>query len=332
MENCEAEQIGRNECEFDFIETHRKALKIAIKGLGKITSMECIVKICANICCVITAFFDIRPSNPVPLLYSICIKTIKFVKNLNFICWHEEVRVDVPQLPYIFLNMLQKVLSQLAVFSTNAVNNNLVKRGDNGLNLVVPLVVKIAKFVLRFFDKKDNHILEGSVPDSIPNFTPQDLNPKHQSALNIAAAVGDGAGKIKPDSSPPGTLACKRTSKKQKFKTAAKAKDFTKAGLFCCKEGTAILELFPGDLLKKYCSFFCFHNKKCIKPRQTCDFEHVGRWDKIPADDQTKILVHCNSTCGAKVWHNAETFTKHRAEVPDEFAYLLGDAKDAKSV
>jgi hypothetical protein len=99
VENREAEQIARNEHEFNFIETHHKALKTTIKGLGKITSMECIVKICANICCVITAFFDIRPSNPVPLLYSICIKTIKFVKNLDFIHWHVEVCGDVPQLP-----------------------------------------------------------------------------------------------------------------------------------------------------------------------------------------------------------------------------------------
>ncbi len=138
----------------------------------------------------------------------------------------------------------------------------------------------------------DNHILEGSVPDSAPNFTPRDSNPKHQSALNITAAVGDGAEKIKPDSSPPGTPACKRTSKKQKVKTAAGVKDFTKAGLFYCKERTAISELFPGNLSKKYCSFFCFHDKKCTKPRQTCNFEHVGRWDKITGrrPDQNPML------------------------------------------
>jgi hypothetical protein len=52
----EAEQIAKNKRKFDFIESHRKALKTMIKGLGKITSMECIVKICANVCCVITAF------------------------------------------------------------------------------------------------------------------------------------------------------------------------------------------------------------------------------------------------------------------------------------
>jgi hypothetical protein len=67
----EAEQIAKNECEFDFIESHRKALKTTIEGLGKITSMDCIVKICANVCCVIIALFDIQPGNPVPLLVNV---------------------------------------------------------------------------------------------------------------------------------------------------------------------------------------------------------------------------------------------------------------------
>jgi hypothetical protein len=313
----EAEQIAKNKREFDFIETHHKVLKTTIEGLGKITSMDCIVKICANVCCVITAFFNIRPGNPVR--------------------WHAEARGDVPQLPYIFLNMLHKVLTQLAVFSTNAVNNNLVEHGDNGSKLVVTPVTNIVKFASRFFDKMDNHILEGSVPDSVPNFTPRDANPKHQAMSVTAATIGtttvsNGAGKLKPKALPPETPARERTSNKQKLKPAAGARDFTKAGLFCCKEGTPILELFPADLSKKYCSFFCFHDKKCTKPNQACDFDHTGRWDKIPVDDQANILAHCHATHGAKVWLNAETFTKHKATVPDDFVYLLGDAKGAKRV
>jgi hypothetical protein len=67
---------------------HRKILKTTIKGLGMISGMECVVKICANVCCVVTAFFDIDGSNPVPLLYSVCIKTIEIVKSLDFIQWH----------------------------------------------------------------------------------------------------------------------------------------------------------------------------------------------------------------------------------------------------
>jgi len=87
----EAEQIAMNEREFDFIESRRKALKTTIEGLGKITSMDCIVKICADVCCVITALFDIQSGNPVPLLYQVSIKMIGFIKHLDFIRWHADV-------------------------------------------------------------------------------------------------------------------------------------------------------------------------------------------------------------------------------------------------
>ena len=124
----EAEQHAKNEREFDFVEMHCKILKTTIEGLGMISGMECVVKICANVCCVVTAFVDIDGSNPVPLLYSVCIKTIDFVKSLDFIQWHAIVRARVPQLPFIYLNMLQQVLSQLAIYSTNTVDIGLVER------------------------------------------------------------------------------------------------------------------------------------------------------------------------------------------------------------
>ena len=102
----DAKQVARNKREFDFVESHCKAIKTTIEGLGKIQNMECIVKICANICYVTTAIFDIWAGNPIPLLYSVCIKTIEVIKHPDFIKWHIEVRKKVPQLPYIFLNML----------------------------------------------------------------------------------------------------------------------------------------------------------------------------------------------------------------------------------
>ncbi len=80
---CNAEQVAKNKREFDFVESHCKALKTAIKGLGKISNMYCIVKVCANICCVITALFDIWTWNPVPLLYFVCIKTIEVITHPN---------------------------------------------------------------------------------------------------------------------------------------------------------------------------------------------------------------------------------------------------------
>ena len=223
--------------------------------------------------------------------------------------------------------MLRKVLSQLASFSTNSVNNSLIEHGDNGSKLKVDLVVKIVKFVTRFFANIDNNIMEGTVPDSVPNFTPRDANPKIRNA--VAPVTEIAALKVKPDASPPGTPARKRVGKKQKVKPANK--DFTKAGLFRCKEGTPIAELFPTDLSKKLCSFFSFHDKKCSKPNQACDFEHIGKWDKIPVADQTKILEHCHATRGNKVWLDAETFAKHRITVPEKFTYLLGDSFGPKS-
>jgi hypothetical protein len=177
--SCEAKQVAKNEQEFDFIDAHCKALKITIKGLGKITSMDCIVKICANVCCIITALFDICPGNPVPLLYEICIKTIGFVKYLDFIRWYKDVRESIPQLQYIIIKMLHQVLAQLASFSTNLVNNNLIKYGDNGTKLIIAPVQKIVKYAARFFDRMNNHVLKGTFPDSFPKFTPRDANPRY---------------------------------------------------------------------------------------------------------------------------------------------------------
>jgi hypothetical protein len=69
---CEAKQLAQNECVFDIIEAHQKTLKSVIEGLGKITSMDCIVKISSNVCCIIMALFDIQPCSPV-LVLCVCV-------------------------------------------------------------------------------------------------------------------------------------------------------------------------------------------------------------------------------------------------------------------
>jgi hypothetical protein len=131
--------------------------------------------------------------------------------------------------------MLQQVLSQLAIYSTNTVNINLVKRGDNRANISTVQLLKIAKLVARFFKQMENHFLEGSYPNTVPAFTPRDAHPNHKVPSVIAATnvkEHPAAEKTKMDISPPGTPACKRTSKQQKLKPGAGSKDFTKAGLF----------------------------------------------------------------------------------------------------
>jgi hypothetical protein len=95
--------------------------------------------------------------------------------------------------------MLHKVLSQLVSFSTNLVNNSLVKHGNNGAKLTITLVLKTVKFVSRFFNSIENHIMEGSFPDSIPTFTPHDMNPKLLQAVNVVAPINKIAAlKVKP--------------------------------------------------------------------------------------------------------------------------------------
>ncbi len=69
------------------------------------------------------------------------------MKSLNFIQWHAIVHARVLQLPFIFLDMLQQVLSQLVIYSTNIVNIDLVEHGDIGANVSTVQLLKIAKLV-----------------------------------------------------------------------------------------------------------------------------------------------------------------------------------------
>jgi hypothetical protein len=83
--------------------------------------------------------------------------------------------------------MLQQVLSQLVIYSTNTVNINLVEHGDNGANISTVQLLKIGKLIARFFERMENHILEGSYPDTVPAFTLKDANPNHEVPSVIAA-------------------------------------------------------------------------------------------------------------------------------------------------
>ncbi len=283
--HCEAEQLAKNKREYDFVDTHCRVLKTTIKGLGMIPGMECIIKICTNVCCIVPALFDIDGSNPVLLLYSVCIKTINFVKSLDFIQWHVIVHACVPQLPFIFKTGFSRFYHNWQTYSTNTVKINLVEHGDNRGNISTVQLLKIEKLVAHFFEQMENHILEGSYPDTVPAFTPRDANPNHKVPSMIAATnikERPAAEKTKMDVSPPGTPACKRTYKRQKLKPGAGSKDFMKEGLFCCKEGTPIAELFPSNLLKRYCSFFCFYNKKMLQAKAVLQLQACWQVEKDP--------------------------------------------------
>ena len=92
----------------------------------------------------------------------------------------------------------------------------MVKHGDDGSKLTIILVTKIVKFIRRFFSNMENHIMEGSVPDSVPNFTPRDSNPKLLQTVNIVVTPYAKVStlKAKPETSPLSTSAREHTGKK----------------------------------------------------------------------------------------------------------------------
>jgi hypothetical protein len=104
------------------------------------------------------------------------------------------------------------------------VNIGLVERGDSGAKINIVLPSKITKLVACFFGRMENHILEGSFPDTVPTCTPRDANPSIQKGTANATLTPRVAGTIveksKADASPPGTLARDRTSKKKNSKKA----------------------------------------------------------------------------------------------------------------
>jgi hypothetical protein len=64
---------------------------------------------------------------------------------------------------------------------------------------------------------------------------------------------------------------------------------------------------------------------------QSCELDHVGRLDRVPPEDQKKILEHCHASKGKKVWLDADIFAKHNIIIPKKFIYLLGDVRGPKS-
>ena len=53
------------------------------------------------------------------------------------------------------------------------------------------------------------------------------------------------------------------------------------------------------------------------------------KWDTIKPDDQVKILKHFSDTGNG--WLDSETFKKHKTEIPESYAFLLGDANGPKT-
>ena len=80
-------------------EAHRTKAKTTIEGLGKIESMQCIVRIAANVCGFVRAFFDVEKGMQ-PFIYQLCIKTIDCITQQEFTRWYNANKSRMPHLPY----------------------------------------------------------------------------------------------------------------------------------------------------------------------------------------------------------------------------------------
>ncbi len=110
----------------------------------------------------------------------------------------------------------------------------------------------------------ENHILEGSYPDTVPAFTPRDANPNHKvSSIIVATNLEErpAAKKTKMDVSPPGIPACKRTSKRHKLKLGASIKDFTKWAYFVARKEHRLWSFSPPTSQRSIALSFVFTTK-----------------------------------------------------------------------
>ncbi len=215
---------------------------------------------------------------------------------------------------------MQHVFAQQAKFSCSTINTNKVEINGRAAVLETKLIEQTTKYIARFFKKMNNHIAENSTPDGIPRFTPANCKPGVVGHIADAPSKASGESKKKkPEDSPPGTPT---KGKKAKLKPTGNV-DQLKKGMFHAKPGVSLNDLFPADLEKVPCAFFCFQGKKCTKPKASCGRLYVMSFNNVEPGDKEKILKHFNATSNA--WLDAETFQRHKIEVLLEYSHLLGD-------
>ena len=318
-----SEENACNEWALEMSKAHRTKAKTTIEGLGKIESMQCIVRIAANVCGFVRAFFDVEKGMQ-PFIYQLCIRTIDYITQQELTRWYNANKSRMPHLPYFFLNMLQHFFAQQAKFSANSLNTNKVEHGDNGSTLITKVLDQTVKYSVRFFKRISDHIAEDTVPSSIPRFTPAHAHPSNKiSTITTSigmATIGQDYTKKMPDASPPGTPSKERLNKKARggLKPTG-GTDQNKLGLFHSKEGIKPKDLFPSDLESTPCAFFCFQNKKCTRPRYLCPRPHNVKWDAIKPDNQAKILKHFSDMGNG--WLDAETFNNFKIEIPQKLCF-----------
>jgi hypothetical protein len=70
----------------------------------------------------------------------------------------------------LFMAKIHQFFQNLALFSQNSINTNLVEHGATGNELNISNVVIAVKFAVKFWKKMNDHIEDDTIPKEIPSF------------------------------------------------------------------------------------------------------------------------------------------------------------------
>ncbi len=223
-------------------------------------------------------------------------------------------------LPMLFMAKLHQFFQNLALFSQNCVNTNLVEHSTTGDELDIRNVSIVVKFAAMFWKKVNDHIKDDTIPKVIPSFAcamfvepasgivapaPVAVN---KSTTTSTASIGAKGKKYGNEPS----------KKKQKWETSNKS---LKMGLFHMEIGATMATALPekGKLKEDICMDFCCHDKKCNFPHLLCrNGKHYTTWKNVPNKDKAVLLTHMDKK--KKMWLNAKTFARHKVTIAPKFS------------
>ncbi len=297
-------------------DSHCTKGKTVIEGIGRVSSMSDVVKVCANFCAIMCAIVDIEQRKP--FLYSFMIKMILVIQHPNFQCWSANNKESLMHLHFNFMQKLHQVFIKLASFTSNSKNTHAIKHNGEHPTFYLKDINSAVKLASTFFEKmQDNIVNESATGLDVPAFahvTP--ISPvwgKHPHAN-----IGD-------DSTNHRTNQDVNTGGLKKPKKECLPR--TNLGLFHANPGSD-QGLFPRLKGKPPCNNFCVQGRVCDKLCQICKFAHVASWKQFKKDDQEVILEHADKT--GNIWLDEVTFKNQKVEIPQKYQHLLGNAKGPK--
>jgi hypothetical protein len=164
---CLCDANARNKSEFKINKSQCSKANSTFKGIGRVNDIEEVLKICANLCTIQCATIDVQGGG-FPFLHKFGVKIILCIRNPVFQCWHAKNASKLSHSHYIFMQKLHHVSTQLAKFSSNSKNTNLVKHGKSTFDIKIPSAA--IKYVSSFLVKMEEYVAEDSVPTNVPSF------------------------------------------------------------------------------------------------------------------------------------------------------------------